>query len=228
MFNSQIVGAVITAAGRGERMGGIDKIFAPLGNATVLEQVVSVFQDCEAIDKISVILSPHNLEHGRRLLNQAKFAKVISVATGGERRQDSVLRGLNTLTDCCWIVIHDGARPLVTRNLITDGLQAAQDTGAATAAVPVSDTIKAADVENYVKSTLDRSHLWAVQTPQVFRRDIITEAHRKAVIDATDDAALAEALGVKVKLYMGAHDNIKLTTPSDLDLSEMLWRRREG
>jgi 2-C-methyl-D-erythritol 4-phosphate cytidylyltransferase len=226
MFNSQNVGAIIVAAGRGERMGGIDKVFAPLAGPTVLERVVAAFQSCEAVDKIVVVLNPHNLERGKRLLSEAGFTRVVSVIPGGERRQDSVLNGLSVLSGCCWVVIHDGARPLVTADLITAGLKAAQQTGAAIAAVPVTDTIKSADGQDYVNQTLDRSHLWAVQTPQVFRFDIIKEGYDKASGDVTDDAALVETLGVRVKLYTGAYDNIKLTTPADLATAEMLWQRR--
>jgi 2-C-methyl-D-erythritol 4-phosphate cytidylyltransferase len=226
MYNSQSVGAIIVAAGRGERMGGIDKIFAPLAGPSVLERVVSTFQGCEAVDKIVVVLSRHNLERGKRLLSEAGFTKVVSVAPGGDRRQDSVLSGLNRLEGCGWVVIHDGARPIVTSELITGGLEAARETGAATCAVPVVDTIKSADENDYVDETLDRARLWAVQTPQVFRWGIIKEAYREASGDVTDDAALVEALGVRVKLYMGAYDNIKLTTPADLATAEMLWQRR--
>jgi 2-C-methyl-D-erythritol 4-phosphate cytidylyltransferase len=226
LFNSQPVGAIIVAAGRGERMGGIDKIFAPLAGPAVLERVVAAFQSYEAVDRIAVVLNPHNLERGKRLLSEAGFTKVVSVVPGGERRQDSVLRGLEQLSGCGWVVIHDGARPLVTSKLITDGLEAARETGAAIAAVPVTDTIKSADENNYVNKTLDRSHLWAVQTPQVFRFDLIEKAYNEVKTDVTDDAALVETLGVRVKLYSWAYDNIKLTTPADLATAEMLWQRR--
>jgi 2-C-methyl-D-erythritol 4-phosphate cytidylyltransferase len=226
LFNSQQVGAIIVAAGRGERMGGIDKIFAPLAGPAVLERVVSTFQSCEAVDRIVAVLNPHSLERGKRLLSEAGLDKVVSVVPGGERRQDSVLRGLEQLSGCGWVVIHDGARPLVTSRLITDGLEAARESGAATAAVPVTDTIKSADGHNYVNRTLDRSHLWAVQTPQVFRFDLIERAYNEVKTDVTDDAALVESLGVRVKLYTGAYDNIKLTTPADLVTAEMLWQRR--
>jgi len=228
MFNSQSVGAVIVAAGRGERMGGIDKIFAPLNGPTVLERVVSTFERCKAVDQIVVVLSEQNLARGKLLIAKSGFSKVVSVCPGGKRRQDSVKHGLVQLEGCGWVVIHDGARPLVTPDLIEAGLKAAQESGAAIAAVPVVDTIKESDTSNYVKNTLDRSRLWVVQTPQVFRFDIIKEAYRNASGDVTDDAALVEILGIRVKLYMGAYDNIKLTTPADLALAEAMWQRKEG
>ena len=123
MLNSQPVGAVIVAAGRGERMGGIDKIFAPLNGPTVLQRVVSVFEACEAVDRIVVVLNAHNLERGKRLLGEAGFTKVVSVVPGGERRQDSVTCGLSRLAGCGWVVIHDGARPMLAPELITRGLE---------------------------------------------------------------------------------------------------------
>jgi 2-C-methyl-D-erythritol 4-phosphate cytidylyltransferase len=228
MFKSQKVGAVIVAAGRGERMGGIDKIFAPLGQTSVLERVAAVFEASPYIDYIVIVLTKDNAARGKYMLNQIKMTKLTAVCPGGARRQDSTQAGLNALPLCQWVVIHDGARPLVTDGLITAGLEAAQETGAAIAAVPVTDTIKLVDDEGYVKETLPRSRLWAIQTPQVFRSDIIKEAYHKASSDVTDDAALVEALGVSVKLYMGAYDNIKLTTPADMILAQALWQQKEG
>jgi len=228
MYKSQKVGAIIVAAGRGERMGGIDKIFTPLGGTSVLERVAAVFNDSPYIDHFVIVLTQDNLARGKHLLADKNLTKLVKIVPGGVRRQDSVEAGLNALPLCQWVVIHDGARPLVTSKLIAEVLEAAQESGAAIAAVPVVDTIKSAGEDNYVKSTLDRSHLWAVQTPQVFRFDIIKEGYAKASGDVTDDAALVEALGIRVKLYMGAYDNIKLTTPADLALAEVLCQRKEG
>ena len=228
MFNSQKVGAIIVAAGRGERMWGIDKIFALLGGTSVLERVAGVFEDSPNVDYIVIVLNPDSLERGKHLLDGKKFPKLGRIVPGGLRRQDSVEAGLKALPACRWVVIHDGARPLVSAELITAGLEAAQETGAAIAAVPVVDTIKSADDNNYVNKTLDRFRLWAVQTQQVFRFDIIKEGYDKASGDVTDDAELVEALGYGVKLYMGAYDNIKLTTPADLALAEALWQQKEG
>jgi 2-C-methyl-D-erythritol 4-phosphate cytidylyltransferase len=125
------------------------------------------------------------------------------------------------------VVIHDGARPLVTEELIERGLEAARETGAAAAAVPVKDTIKLVGEEGIVNQTPPRQNLWAVQTPQVFRADIINEAYLRANDDVTDDASLVEQLGYKVKLYPGSYDNIKITTPDDLALAEVLLRKYE-
>jgi 2-C-methyl-D-erythritol 4-phosphate cytidylyltransferase len=150
---------------------------------------------------------------------------VSDICPGGRRRQDSVVAGISRLTDCEWVVVHDGARPLVSEELISRGLSAAQATGAAAAAVPVTDTIKIAGDDMLVRETPPRRGLWAVQTPQVFRLDTITNAYRdRGDGEVTDDAAAVEQSGHRVKLYMGAYDNIKITTPSDLALAEVLLK----
>jgi len=227
MFNLQKVGAVLVAAGRGERMGNIDKIFAPLGKVSVLQHVATVLESSPYVDYITVVLRADNMARGQSLLHQNTITKLTAVCQGGVRRQDSVLIGLNALPPCQWVLIHDGARPLLSHNLIADGLEAAQDTGAATAAVPVTDTVKLADDHFYIKETLPRQHLWSIQTPQVFRFDIIKAGFMQALNDVTDDAALVEALGVSVKLYAGAYSNIKLTTPADVILAQTLWKQME-
>ena len=228
MFKSQKVEAIIVAAGRGERMGGIDKIFTSLGGTSVLERIAGVFEASPYIDHFVIVLTQDNLARGKHLLDGKNLSKLAKICPGGLRRQDSVEAGLKSLPLCKWVVIHDGARPLVEAKLITAGLEAAQETGAAVAAVPVTDTVKLVDDNGYVKETLSRARLWAVQTPQVFRFDIIKDAYRGTSGEVTDDAALVEALGIRVKLYMGSYDNIKLTTPADLALAEALWQRKEG
>ena len=225
MINNQKVGAIIAAAGRGERMGGVDKMFAPLAGKPVLAWVVDTFQKCPLVDQIVVVLAEHHLERGKKLALEQGWSKVTDICSGGQRRQDSVAAGLRQLKDCHWVIIHDGARPLVTEALIESGLEAARETGAAVAAVPVTDTIKLASDDGFILGTPPRHSLQAVQTPQVFRFDIITEAHRRAEGMATDDALLVERLGYRVKLYMGSYDNIKITTPSDLALATMLVQR---
>ena len=156
------------------------------------------------------------------MIAEEKLSTPVDVCVGGKRRQDSVAAGLKQLKKCEWVIIHDGARPLVTKELIEEGLKAAQETGAAIAAVPVTDTIKVAGDDRIVHQTPSRQNLWAVQTPQVFRSGIITEAHQKAKGEATDDASLVEQAGYKVKLYTGSYDNIKITNPRDLLIAEMI------
>ena len=227
MDNQQKVGAVIVAAGKSQRMGGVDKVLALLGGKPLLARVIDVFQRCILIHQIVVVLSQENLEPGRRLVAEQGWSKVTDVCLGGSRRQDSVVIGLNRLSHCSWVVIHDGARPLVTEGLIERGLEAAIETGAAVAAVPVTDTVKVAGDDQLVQGTPPRRDLWAVQTPQVFRFDIIAEAYRQAEGEVTDDATLVEQLGYRVKLYTGSYDNIKVTTPDDLALAEVLWQKHE-
>jgi len=221
------VGAIIVAAGSSRRMGGVDKVFAPLGGKPILARVVDAFEACQSVHQVVIVVSKQNLNKCRQLVAEQRWSKVTEVCPGGKRRQDSVAAGLSQLENCDWVVIHDGARPLVTVDLIKQGLTEARETGAAVAAVPVTDTIKVAGDDRIVHQTLPRQNLWAVQTPQVFRLDIIAEAYRQAEGEVTDDASLVERLGYKVKLYRGAYDNIKVTTPDDLALAEILWQRRE-
>jgi len=226
MKNSQPkAGAVIAAAGESRRMGGIDKVLALLGGKPALSYVLDAFEECESISQIVVVVSKDNLAKCRELIAEKKHSKPIEVCVGGKRRQDSVAAGLAELDECDRVVIHDGARPLVTKELIERGLEAAKETGAAAAAVPVTDTIKVAGDDRIVRQTPPRQNLWAVQTPQVFRFDIISKAYQKAAGDVTDDASLVERLGHKVKLYMGSYDNIKITNPDDLILAGVLLKK---
>ncbi len=220
------VGAVIVAAGSSQRMGGVDKVLALLGGKPVLARVINIFQMCNLIDQIVVVVSKQSLGQCQQLVAEQRWSKVTDVRLGGRRRQDSVVAGLSRLNHCDWVVIHDGARPLLTVDLIDCGLEAARETGAAVAAVPVTDTIKVAGDDRIVRETPARDNLWAVQTPQVFRFDIIAEAYRRVKAEVTDDASLVEQLGYRVKLYMGAYDNIKVTTPDDLALAEVLWQKQ--
>jgi 2-C-methyl-D-erythritol 4-phosphate cytidylyltransferase len=224
MTDQPKVGAVIAAAGQSRRMNGIDKVFAPLAGKPVISYVLDAFEKCEAVSQIIVVVNKDNLEKCRRLIAENEYSKPIEVCAGGKRRQDSVAAGLKRLDKCDWVVIHDGARPLVTRELIERGLEAAKETGAAVAAVPVTDTVKVADDDRIVLETPLRQNLWAVQTPQVFLVDIISKAYQKAAGEVTDDASLVETLGNKVKLYMGSYDNIKITSASDLPVAEALLK----
>ncbi|MEA2085870.1 MAG: 2-C-methyl-D-erythritol 4-phosphate cytidylyltransferase [Chloroflexota bacterium] len=227
MTNQQRVGAVIAAAGSSRRMDGVDKILAPLGGKPILARVIDAFEGCGEVDRIVIVASEQNLKQCQQLVKEHDWPRVAGVWPGGERRQDSVMVGLGHLDNCHWVVIHDGARPLVTADLISHGLAAATETGAATSAVPVTDTIKLAGDDHIIRETLPRHKLWAVQTPQVFRLDIIAGAyHQEAEAEVTDDASLAERAGYRVKLYMGAYENIKITTPQDLALAEVLLRKR--
>lgn len=225
---SERVGAVIIAAGRSQRMGELDKVFASLANEPVLSHTLRVFHTCPAVEEIALVLSPKNLQQGRRLVEEQGWWKVRHICLGGERRQDSVREGLARLSGCEWVVIHDAARPLVSHHLILCGLNEARERGAAIAAVPVKDTLKVVGPGLEVEDTPNRSTLWAVQTPQVFRYHLIWEAYSQPQAPATDDAVLMERLGHRVKVYMGSYDNIKITTQEDLAIAEALLQKRAG
>jgi 2-C-methyl-D-erythritol 4-phosphate cytidylyltransferase len=220
--SQESVGAIVAAAGRSERMGGRDKLFAIVGGRPLLAHTISALDACRGVDRVVLVLAPENMERGRELVAEAGFSKVAAVCQGGERRQDSVRNGLEALASCQWVVVHDGARPLVTIELIERGLEAAKETGTAIAALPIGDTVKEVESPGLIRRTLARGRLWAAQTPQVFRYEILREAHQRAQGEATDDAALVEKLGYQVKVFEGSPRNIKVTTATDLALVEAL------
>jgi 2-C-methyl-D-erythritol 4-phosphate cytidylyltransferase len=221
------VSAIIVAAGDSQRMGGIDKLFAPLGGRPVLAHVLDAFENCKKVDRIVLVMGAKNIDEGRRIVALAHWTKLTDICLGGKRRQDSVAEGLKVVRQSEWIIIHDGARPFVTVELIERGLDAVKETGAAAAAVPVTDAIKFVKGSDIVLQTLPRENLRAVQTPQVFRFDIIKNTYKFQAGDVTDDAALVEKAGYKVKLFMGAYDNIKITTPDDLAAAGAMWQKYE-
>ena len=218
------VSAIIVAAGESQRMGEIDKMFVPIGGRVALARVLDTFQACKKVYHIVVVMSSKNIEEGRRLVAAEGWSKVKDVVLGGKRRQDSVMEGLKRAKEADWVIIHDGARPLVTIDLIQRGLEAAKETGAAVAAVPITDTVKYAKKDDVVIKTLDRQYLRAVQTPQVFRADVIRNTYKYTPGEVTDDSALVEKAGYKVKLYMGSYANIKITTPDDLAMTGALLK----
>lgn len=220
------VGAVIVAAGRSERMGGADKIFAGLCGEPLLAHTVAAFQRSPVIDSIVVVLAQDRVEDGRDLARKYNWSKVTAVCAGGTRRQDSVKAGLNRMENVDWVMIHDGARPCLTQDIIERGLQTAKENGAAIPATPVADTIKVVSADRYVVDTPQRDGLYSAQTPQVFRFDIISAAHRIADDDATDDAVLAERAGCRVKIFQGSSTNIKVTTKEDLVIAEAIISSR--
>jgi len=220
------VGAVIAAGGSSRRMDGVDKIFTAVAGKPVLWHVLQVFQGCDAVDQVVVVLGEAGVERGLRLVEESGFSKVLGVCPGGQRRQDSVAEGLKRLERCDWVVIHDGARPCLTVELVERGLKEARQTGAAIAAVPLRETVKVVDPEGGIESTPHRERLWAAQTPQVFRFDLIAGAYGNVSQEVTDDASLVEASGHKVRVYMGLYDNIKVTTLEDLALAETILRMR--
>ncbi len=207
-------------------MGGIDKIFAPLLGAPLISYSLRALHDIPQIEAIVLVLSPQSVHKGRELVESSGWTKVIDVRSGGRRRQDSVSNGLEGLPALDFVIVHDGARPMIDADMVARGIAEASRTGAAVAAVPVKDTIKVVDADMLVKDTPSRESLWAAQTPQVFRADLLREAHRSVSEDVTDDAAMVERIGGRVRLFMGSYENIKVTTPEDLSVAEAILRKR--
>lgn len=217
--------AVIVAAGSSRRMGGRDKLWIPLADRLVLARTIDIFAASPLISTIVLVLNAERLEDARALCAREHWEKIGGMVPGGARRQDSVRAGLDKLAEIApetrWVMIHDGARPLVTPAILQAGLQAAQEHQAAVAAVPVKDTIKLVQ-DGLIHSTPQRSQLWAVQTPQVFAFPLIHQAHHSAPAgtEATDDAALLEHLGHPVAIFPGSYTNLKITTAEDLLLAQ--------
>ena len=216
-------GAVIVSAGSASRMGGVDKILAPLGGEPVILRTVRAFAQCDVIREIVVVTGPDKILPITELC--APFEKVTAVVAGGATRQASVWAGMNALKNKSGLVaIQDGARPLITWQVIDRVVRAANTFGAAAPAVPVKDTVKRVN-GGIVAETPDRSHLRAVQTPQVFDFSLLRSALKKAEKDGaqiTDDCSAVERLGMSVKLVEGDERNIKITTPLDLKIAELL------
>ena len=220
------LGAVVVAAGASTRMGDAgDKTLADVGGEPLIARTVGVFERCDAVAAIALVVSERNLDAVAVLRESKGWRKTLPPLVGGARRQDSVRAGLNALPpECGWVLVHDGARPFVTPRMIEDGLAAAAATGAAIAVVPAFDTVKRVAEDGRVVETLDRSELAMVQTPQVFRRDVLKRAHAEVADDVTDDAAMVERTGVEVRTFDGARSNIKVTTPEDLLIACALLR----
>jgi 2-C-methyl-D-erythritol 4-phosphate cytidylyltransferase len=217
------LGAVIVAGGTSRRMKGPNKLFTSLRGKPLLAWSVDTCHGFNLIRQIVLVLNDKDFARGNLLRRQRDWVKV-TVCSGGARRQDSVKEGLRRLDDCDWVMIHDGSRPFLTPDLIEDGLKMVGETGAAVAAVPVKDTVKLSDSRSLIRQTIERSRLWAAQTPQIFSFDIITRAYGNLTAEITDDSAAVEQLGCEVKLYMGDYRNIKITTPEDLKLARIIAR----
>lgn len=212
-------GAVIVAAGSGARLPGpVPKPLLRLGATTVLERTLRPFEQCPAVDRIVVVVgSDHVAELSARL-----GGKVVAVVPGAPDRRGSVAAGIDELPQAEWLVVHDGVRPFVTPALIERVLEAAMRWGAATAGIPVVDTLKEVG-QNLVLRTLDRTGLLAVQTPQAFAAALLRRAHTRVprTVPSTDDAGLIEALGEPVAVVAGDPGNFKITTEADLELARM-------
>ena len=218
------VGAAVVAGGESRRMGGMDKLFTPILGKPLLLYCLETLQRSERVHRISVAAGASSVERVERLAEERGITKLVSVARGGARRQDSVSNALDALGDVSIVIVHDGARPFLDLRTIAAAVDAAIDCRAATAAVPVKDTIKIASPDMTVADTPPRHTLWAAQTPQAFCAELLRKAHGRIRHDVTDDAAIVEALGHPVKIFMGAYANIKITTPEDIPIAEAIAR----
>ena len=223
--------AIIPAAGAGVRMQtDRPKQFLDLNGSPVLVRTLEVFQTCPVIDSIILVTPEQDVEYTRKeIVDKYGLTKVEKVVAGGEKRQDSVRLGLEA-----WeghnglILIHDGVRPLVTADLIVRAIGAAKENRAVITAMPAKETVKEVDENALVVKTYDRQKVWLVQTPQVFQYEDILMAHQRAIREnweeVTDDALLMERVGIPVKVIEGSEDNIKVTTPRDMELARFLIR----
>ncbi|MBQ8509089.1 MAG: 2-C-methyl-D-erythritol 4-phosphate cytidylyltransferase [Clostridia bacterium] len=226
--------AIIAAAGRGTRMcdgSGKTKQFMELCGMPVIVRTLLAFQECPLINEIIVVALEEEIDSYHRMIAQYGLTKIAAVTAGGDTRQESVLRGFEKISDKSeFVAIHDGARCLITVENITAVLEEAFRKGAATAAAHVSDTVKRADFKGFITETIDRDSLWLAQTPQIFKTDLYRAAAyvaKEVGFSATDDNLLAEHVGFQVKLVDCGTENIKITTPADLAIAEVILRRRE-
>jgi 2-C-methyl-D-erythritol 4-phosphate cytidylyltransferase len=227
------VTVLIPAAGMGKRMGkAVAKQFLPLGDRPLLAHTLLAFQRASEIDEIIPILSREDMETCLRdVIERYHITKVKTLVVGGKERQESVSHGLQKLdTDAAIVLVHDGVRPFVTQEMIREVVEHARKGECVTVGVPLKDTVKEVDGRGMVRQTLDRSRLWAIQTPQAFPAKILQHAYEESSRHnaiGTDDATLVERAGGKVRVIMGSYENIKITTPEDLILAEEILKGRQ-
>ncbi|GJL79543.1 MAG: 2-C-methyl-D-erythritol 4-phosphate cytidylyltransferase [Nitrospinaceae bacterium] len=228
------VSVIIPAAGQGTRMGStIPKQFLLLNGRPILHHTLKAFESSGAVDSVTLVVPEKDFEDAKNKWSQ-DYRIVKNIVVGGKERQDSVYNGFRVLDrDTDVVLVHDGVRPFVDKNMIERAVDAAQKYGAAVTAIPVSDTIKQSDAQGFVTRTVDRSGLWRIQTPQAFQYAVLHEAFQKAVKDSyygTDEGSLLEYAGKMVKVVEGSEMNIKITRKEDLILGEAILRSgtREG
>ncbi|MBO8165242.1 MAG: 2-C-methyl-D-erythritol 4-phosphate cytidylyltransferase [Brevibacillus sp.] len=224
-------GVVIVAAGSGKRMGaGRNKLWLTIDGKSILAHTVERFATHPEVEEVVLVVSEKDEADVIAWLSKVPYRKKVSLTLGGAERQDSVRAGLAALSEQCdYVLVHDAARPFVTKQQITEIIAKVQEDEAVVMAVPVKDTIKVVNRSGIVEATPARESLWAVQTPQAFRLSLLREAHQKALLEqihGTDCATLVEWLGFPVKILAGSYENIKITTPDDIWFGEEIMRRR--
>ena len=220
---------VIVCAGNSTRMGGVNKILLPLGDRKVIGVTMQAFQSCESVYEIIIVAREDDIPAIQAEAEAAGITKLAACTTGGATRQESVINGIRKISkETELVAVHDGARPLVKPEHIEKVIKDASVFGGATLGVPVKDTIKTVD-GGLIIDTPPRSSLYITQTPQIFKRNLYFEGIDFALehgLDFTDDCQLVEAIGGKVAMTVGDYTNIKITTPEDIDIAEVLLRRR--
>ncbi|WP_352419807.1 2-C-methyl-D-erythritol 4-phosphate cytidylyltransferase [Proteiniborus sp.] len=227
-YNGRYISVVIAASGMGKRMNSnINKQYLLLREKPILAYTIEKFDNNEYIDEIVIVAREEEKEYCfNEVIKKYAFGKVTNIVGGGAERQDSVYKGLLAVNSLCNIVlIHDGVRPFVRNEDIINSIDGAANYNACVIGVPVKDTIKIVDAKKDIIDTPERRYLWAVQTPQSFSYELILKAYKEAMqkkIIATDDSMLVEKLGHRVKIIEGSYSNIKITTPEDLKIAELL------
>jgi 2-C-methyl-D-erythritol 4-phosphate cytidylyltransferase len=218
--------AVIVAGGKGTRMGAsFNKVFLELCGKPIIAHTVEAFEKNPLIDEIVVVTGKNDIQAATEILR--KYSKISAIIEGGNERQQSVSNGINAASGDI-IAIHDGARALIGQSEINSVINDCIKYGAAALGVPCKDTLKEADDNGFIRKTIDRSRTYQIQTPQVFKAEIIKELHKKAELDnlqVTDDCAIAEQYGIRVKITEGSYNNLKITTPEDMAVGEIILRR---
>lgn len=230
-FHKPYVAAIIAAAGSATRMNGLDKQFEEIGGVPVIVHSMLALSDSDWIDEMIVVVKQQDIADLFDLIRAYGIPKVRSVVAGGNTRQESVWIGVEAVSEKAqYIAVHDGARPFVSQQVIADAVLDGIHYGAATASVPVVDTIKMVDENGKITSTPDRSRMFAIQTPQVFQIEHYrqaAEAAQKDGRDYTDDCQMLEAIGLPVYLSRGDYANIKITTPADLIAAQAMAQEEE-
>ncbi|MBW2739098.1 MAG: 2-C-methyl-D-erythritol 4-phosphate cytidylyltransferase [Deltaproteobacteria bacterium] len=228
-----VVSAIIVAAGKGIRMGDDDvrKQYLLLDDRPLISHTIEVFDECSIIDEIFLVVPEEDFVFcNENILNQQNFQKKVSLVPGGARRQDSVYNGLlaiDNIIDDSIAVIHDGVRPFIRSEQLTECITCATDYDACIFGIPAYDTLKRVNSSGFIENTIERNTIWLAQTPQAFKYNLIRRAHENAIhtgINGTDDAMLVEQLGIKVRVVTGSRCNIKITTKEDLLLARAMIR----
>ncbi|MBC2696656.1 MAG: 2-C-methyl-D-erythritol 4-phosphate cytidylyltransferase [Desulfobacteraceae bacterium] len=225
-----MVSAIIVAAGKGVRMDdNVRKQYLLLDNRPIINHTIEVFDECNIIDEILLVVPEEDFVFcNENILNQQNFQKKVSLVPGGVKRQDSVYNGLlaiDNIIDDSIVVIHDGVRPFIRSEQLTECITYATDYDACIFGIPAYDTLKKVNSSGFIEDTIERNTIWFAQTPQAFKYNLIRKAHENAIctgINGTDDAMLVEQLGIKVRVVMGSRCNVKITTKEDLLLARAM------